>query len=561
MNTVLNFYNQCIKRSGSQLNNYKKTIFFKGLIKEIDDKLQSIDSKYLFAMEDLHQGTEISCGNVNYLVMTRNEKVNGVYYKYTIQKQPYFINFEAGHILQKIPSIIQTKTIDVQTNQSIILPTGKIIVIISRNNTTDKLAVNDRFIAMGSAWTIVGLDKSLDGIIKVNADKDQIAPGDDIINEIPNNDQKPSYSFNITPNLVNIKKGQTQQLTVVVSENGTTIENPTLIYTSSDKNIVKVDSNGLVTGVNEGSCNIDVTYHGDYDIVNGNVLATVAAEYNYVLSASPETISVNVGETSQITTSVTNYGTIVNNPTINYSSDNNSIASVNSSGLVTASASGSANIIVNYIGLDNKTYSKTIPVAVAQAHNYILSVSPASIRVENGSTQQISASVTDKGIAVSNPTLTYNSDNTAVATVNNTGLVTSISVGSANIIVSYVGEDGNTYTKIIAVTINAVLTKTIAITLGTSDTESPNPNKIKLGHTQSYVISETDSNNNVINDTFTVTGSGCDPSYYTLTIIDGNNFSINNLKGTGSQYLTVTATSKTNPSISGTIKIKLAARW
>lgn len=468
MNTVLNFYNQCIKRSGSELNNYKKTIFFKGLFKEIDDKSQSVDSKYLFTVEDLQQGTEISYDNINYLVMTRNEKINEVYYKYTIQKCPYYVNFIPGGVLQRIPSIIETKTIDVQTGQSIILPIGKVIVTISRNNTTDKIAINDRFITMGSAWKISGVDKSCEGLIKVNADIDQIMTGDDLVNEIPNGAVKPSYSFNINPLPVSIKKGQTQQLVVSVSENGTTINNPTLIYTSSNENIATIDSKGLITGIGEGSCSIDITYYGDYD-----------------------------------------------------------------------TADTSVNIEVN---------------AIAD-HNYILSVSPESISMDTGNTQQITATVTDKGTAISNPTFTYNSDNTGVATVNNTGLITAISAGTANITVSYIGEDGNTYSKTIPTTINEALAKTIAIT-----STATNPNKIKVNNTQNYTITET-SNGNTVNDTFTLTESGCDPSYYTLTIIDNNNFSVNNLKGDGTEYLTITVTSATNATVSGSIKIRLAGRW
>lgn len=453
---------------------YKHKTTFLGIVQEIDDKLQSIDSKYLLATQDLKQGTEISCDDVNYLVITRNEKVNNTYYKYTIQKEPYFINFIPGGVLQRIPSIIQTKTIDVQTNESIILPAGKLIIVISRNTTTDKIEVNDRFITMGSAWKISGLDKSCEGLIKVNADIDQTASNDDIVNEIPNNAKKPSYSFTVNPASISIKKGQTQQLTVVLNQNGIKVENPTLIYMSSNENIATVDTNGLITSIAEGNATIYITYYGDYDTAS---------------------ISINV------------------------------------------------------------------EVAAAEAeHNYILSVSPESINIDNGKTQQITATVTDKGTAISSPTFIYSSDNTSVATVSNTGLVTGISVGNANVTVSYVGEDGNTYTKTIAITVTASLVKTIGITLNSTDT-TLNPNKIKIGHTQSYVISETDSNNNVINDTFTITASGCDPSYYTLNIIDGNNFSINNLKGTGSQYLTVTATSKTSPSISGTIKIRLAGRW
>ena len=468
MNTVLNFYNQCIKRSGSQLNNYKKTIFFKGLIKEIDDKLQSIDSKYLFTMEDLKQGTEISYGNINYLVMTRNEKINEVYYKYTIQKEPYDVNFAPGGILQRIPSIIETKTIDVQTNESIILPAGKLIIVISRNTTTDKIEVNDRFITMGSAWKISGLDKSCEGLIKVNADIDQTMTNDDLVNEIPNGAVKPSYSFTISPSPVNIKKGQTQQLVVSVSENGTTINNPTLIYTSLDPSITTVDSNGMLTGIDEGSCNINIQYIGDYNTVDTSV-----------------------------------------------------------------------NIEVNDIA----------------DHNYILSVSPESISMDTGNTQQITASVTDKGTTISSPILTYNSDNTGVATINSTGLITAIGAGTANITVSYIGEDGNTYSKTIPTTINEALAKTIAIT-----STATNPNKIKVNNTQNYTITET-SNGNTVNDTFTLTESGCDPSYYTLTIIDNNNFSVNNLKGDGTEYLTITVTSATNATVSGSIKIRLAGRW
>lgn len=468
MNTTLNFYNQCIKRSGSDLNNYKKTISFKGLIQEIDDKLEGIDSKYLLTTENLQQGTEISNNNINYLVMTRNEKVNGVYYKYTIQKCPYYVNFAPGGIIQKIPSIIQTKTMDVETGQSIILPEGKIIVTISRNNTTDKIEINDRFIAMGSAWKISGLDKSCEGLIKVNADKDQTASNDDLINEIPNGAVKPSYTFNITPaNSVNIKKDQTQQLTVICNENGTKIENLTLIYMSPNENIATISDTGLITGTGEGFCNIKVSYVGDYNTADTNINVEVKGEAE---------------------------------------------------------------------------------------HNYILSVSQENINIDNGKTQQITATVTDKNVTISSPTFTYSSDNTSVASVSNSGLVTGIGVGSANVTISFVGEDGNTYSKSILVTI--VLTKTIKIT---SDADMPN--KLLLNDTQNYIIHEYDRNNNEISDTFTITASGCDSTYYTLTIIDGNNFSIANLKGTGSQYLTITATSKTNPSISGTIKIRLAARW
>ncbi|WP_406542447.1 Ig-like domain-containing protein [Clostridium ljungdahlii] len=224
--------------------------------------------------------------------------------------------------------------------------------------------------------------------------------------------------------------------------------------------------------------------------------------------------------------------------------------------MVTGINEGSCNIDITYHGdYDTSSTSINIEVAAVAEHNYVISVSPDNILLDIGKIQQIISSVTDKGTAISSPTLTYSSDNTAVATVNNTGLVTGISVGTANITVSYVGEDGNTYSKTIPIVINAVVAKTIAIT-----STATNPNKIKVNNTQNYTITET-SNENIVNDTFTLTESGCDPSYYSLTVIDNNNFSITNLKGDGTEYLTITVTSATNATVSGSIKIRLAGRW
>ena len=90
---------------------------------------------------------------------------------------------------------------------------------------------------------------------------------------------------------------------------------------------------------------------------------------------------------------------------------------------------------------------------------------------------------------------------------------------------------------------------------------SPVITKIKVNHTQSYSVYKYDDQNNKLLDTFTITASGCDSSYYTLNIIDGNNFSINNLKGDGTQYLTVHCVDNIDISKSEDIKIRLAGRW
>lgn len=99
------------------------------------------------------------------------------------------------------------------------------------------------------------------------------------------------------------------------------------------------------------------------------------------------------------------------------------------------------------------------------------------------------------------------------------------------------------------------VTTSIVISPNTPDTV-----KILQGDSQAYSVYKYDSNNNQLNNTFTITASGCDSSYYILTVADGNNFNVHNIKGDGGEYLTVTCIDNTD-SISESITIRLAGEW
>ncbi|NLI98344.1 hypothetical protein GX441_06760 [bacterium] len=72
-----------------------------------------------------------------------------------------------------------------------------------------------------------------------------------------------------------------------------------------------------------------------------------------------------------------------------------------------------------------------------------IQVSPTPVSVAIGGTQQLTAKAFDANSAeVSNVTFTWTSSNTAVATVNSTGLVTGVSAGTANITAEAEGKQG-----------------------------------------------------------------------------------------------------------------------
>ncbi|WP_368488926.1 Ig-like domain-containing protein [Clostridium sp. BJN0013] len=189
-----------------------------------------------------------------------------------------------------------------------------------------------------------------------------------------------------------------------------------------------------------------------------------------------------------------------------------------------------------------------------------MTVNLTEINIDVGATQQITTTITHNGNIVSNPTLIYSSDNENIATVDSTGIVNAVSQGTCNITVLFIDGDSITYTKTIPTTINAVVAKTIKFS-----TTYQNIGEIKIqlsllkGRTAN--ISVYACNSSQQSDTFTFSFSGVDISYYIRTIIDGNNFSVTNINGDGSEYLTITATSDVDSSVVGSITIRLAGVW
>lgn len=121
---------------------------------------------------------------------------------------------------------------------------------------------------------------------------------------------------------------------------------------------------------------------------------------------------------------------------ITYTSANNSIATVDENGLVTAVAVGSTKIIVS-----DGTNAKEFTVVVSDGENpppvVLVSISPESATLDkagvtHGNTVQIEATYSD----ASGCPLTYASSDNAVATVNASGLVTAVAAGECTITVS-----------------------------------------------------------------------------------------------------------------------------
>lgn len=138
--------------------------------------------------------------------------------------------------------------------------------------------------------------------------------------------------------------------------------------------------------------------------------------------------SVEMGKTLQLTASASSRsGKPVQGKSFTWASDNDAVASVSSTGLVTGKSVGAATITATASGKSG-TYRVTVaPVAVATVR-----ITPDTAVAAVGSTRQLTATLLDAaGGALTGRTVAWTSSNDAVAGVGATGLVTARAVGSA----------------------------------------------------------------------------------------------------------------------------------
>ena len=156
------------------------------------------------------------------------------------------------------------------------------------------------------------------------------------------------------------------------------------------------------------------------------------------LSSSAVALSA-LGESEQLIAAVSDQnGAAMGAAPVEWASSDSSLASVSSTGLVTAIASGTATITAT-----SGSATESASVTVQQVPTSITLSASTFVLVEPGDTARVTASVSDAGGSeVASPDLTWSSDDPGVATVSSTGLVTAVSAGSTAVRVEATGGGG-----------------------------------------------------------------------------------------------------------------------
>lgn len=247
------------------------------LITKGDNKDKLINYKKIVTNYTINTGDIVKYRDKLWIILSEvNESRNT--YKSLIRELPHTIKIYIDNTLQEIPCVIESSNNGIVEGKFIITGDGNLKLTLQDNTITQKIHEGMRIIKWGYGWKVIAKTAEHKGLRYLYFEKDATGATDDIENEIADRwkyEVKHNYSIE-TPSIeLNINKGNTKQLSVIVkdtTDSGTVVvENPTIMYVSGDDNIVTVSNRGLITGVNEGNTTITIKFENIEKIINISV--------------------------------------------------------------------------------------------------------------------------------------------------------------------------------------------------------------------------------------------------------------------------------------------------
>ena len=253
-------------------------------------------------------------------------------------------------------------------------------------------------------------------------------------------------SIAVTPANPSLAEGQAQQFTATgtFTDGATQNLTATAAWTSSNTAVATIiDSTGLATAVGEGTTVITATSAG----VQGSTALIVGEAALQVMAVTPETPSIAKGLSLQFTAT----GTFTDDSSLDlttaatWTSSTTTVATIGSTGLVTAVGQGTTTITATSAGVSGSTVFTVTPIELVS-----IAVTPDSPSQVEGLTQQFTATFTDSTTQDLTPTAAWTSSATTVATISSTGLATAVGVGTTTIIATSDGISGSTVLTVTA---------------------------------------------------------------------------------------------------------------
>jgi len=275
---------------------------------------------------------------------------------------------------------------------------------------------------------------------------------------------RPVVAVAITPDAATVTVGQSLPLTASARDDAGQPVSAPAVWASSDPAIATVNDTGLVTGVASGPVTITATIGGQ----SGSAAVNVTTAAVGTVDLTPRTATVVTGQSTQLSATVkdVNGRTLTDRP-VTWSSSDQNVALVSSTGLVVGVAVGTVTIRA---ASEGKTASATVNVTAAPAatvDSVVVAPNPATVVVNE--TRPLTAEPRDSaGNPLPGRTATWTSSDDAIVTVSANGVITGRAAGTATVTATIEGQSGTTTVTVTSVkpkSVNSVTVRPLATTL------------------------------------------------------------------------------------------------
>ncbi|MHB0863323.1 Ig-like domain-containing protein [Paenibacillus sp. SEL3] len=211
-----------------------------------------------------------------------------------------------------------------ETGKVISMPEGNILITVEDNADTRGITLSQRFYMTHQPFKIVGMDRTMNGIILLSCTLDSINTAyDDVENNIADRwkyETAHIYALQINHGTIaHVPLNETIPLNVTATDNGNEIANPPITYTSSDPSVISVDQQGQVMGIALGQASITakLTYHPTIlSTIEMGVVETRTHIYSIAITGNP---TLKTGQSASYVSHIYDHGTEVFDQSVEWS--------------------------------------------------------------------------------------------------------------------------------------------------------------------------------------------------------------------------------------------------
>ena len=289
----------------------------------------------------------------------------------------------------------------------------------------------------GTGYLFEMIAVSLTGVYTSSTTVDMVGGQTQIVDLFMDYEAFPLVSIDVTPDSASVAAGRSEQFkaTGTYSNKRTADITSSVKWSISDAKLARIDGNGLATTEQKGEVTVRASSRsGDAkdSEISGEAKLIITVPVLTDIKVSPEKTSIAKGRTQQFTAEgrYSDGSSADITDTVEWSSKDTDVATINSSGLATGAGVGTAKISAT---LDDIV--ETAQIDVSAAVLTAISVTPESFSLSPEATKQFTATGTYSDSSTANITtsVSWSSNNTGVATINSGGLATAIDEGTATI--------------------------------------------------------------------------------------------------------------------------------